>query len=282
MTNTNFLLTFSAIGITEQTHESFFTVKDNIPHATMTWYSSVKIGCEMTFKYFPFDTQTCSFIIGTDSAPKKDIILQSSLFELTPMDAYQEFQVASQPITADFNFSKLIDTFSDDQNLSFSATGVSFSLKRNWLPYFWTYFLPVFFMSLICSFSFLINPEIVPGRVALLLTLMLVLINFFNGIQEKIPRSKELTAIGIYLLGIIILAFFSLFEYAILLLRARMRQKQKSKQPAKQNHAQKTAWEKNGRNGAGLSDFMIDQISWVIYITLLAVFHLFFFLYIQS
>ena len=59
--------------------------------------------------------------------------------------------------------------------------------------------------------SFLIKPEVVPGRMGLLVTLFLVLINIFNSVREQAPISSRLNAIDLYLVVCIFLVF-SKFE----------------------------------------------------------------------
>ena len=55
--------------------------------------------------------------------------------------------------------------------------------------------------------SFLIKPEVVPGRMGLLVTLFLVLINIFNSVREQAPISSRLNAIDLYLVVCIFLVF---------------------------------------------------------------------------
>ena len=43
--------------------------------------------------------------------------------------------------------------------------------------------------------SFLVNPEVIPGRMTLLVTIFLVLINIFNTIQTNSPKAEGLTGI---------------------------------------------------------------------------------------
>ena len=49
--------------------------------------------------------------------------------------------------------------------------------------------------------SFLIPPEVVPGRMALLVTLFLVLINIFNNVTAITPNTEGMTAISSWMLG---------------------------------------------------------------------------------
>ena len=65
--------------------------------------------------------------------------------------------------------------------------------------------------------SFIIKPEIVPGRIALLVTTFLVLVNVFNSAKLQAPVSKHLNAIDVYLVGCIVHVFVALIEYAFVL-----------------------------------------------------------------
>ena len=65
--------------------------------------------------------------------------------------------------------------------------------------------------------SFIIKPEVVPGRISLLLTTFLVLVNLFNSAKSQAPVSKYLNAIDVYLVGCIMHVFFALIEYSIVL-----------------------------------------------------------------
>ena len=65
--------------------------------------------------------------------------------------------------------------------------------------------------------SFVIPPEIVPGRAGLLVTLMLVLVNLFLNITSKSPNTDSLTAISCWMIGCILFVALALMEYAIIL-----------------------------------------------------------------
>ena len=85
-------------------------------------------------------------------------------------------------------------------------------LSRNSLKYIVNYYLPsglfVLGRSVINIYiinvrilpvswvSFLIPPEIVPGRMTLLVTIFLVLINIFNNVTSNSPNVEGLTAIS--------------------------------------------------------------------------------------
>ena len=58
------------------------------------------------------------------------------------------------------------------------------------MSYIITYYLPSGLFVLVSWISFLIPPDIVPGRMALLITLFLVLVNIFNNVNTNSPRPK--------------------------------------------------------------------------------------------
>ena len=67
-----------------------------------------------------------------------------------------------------------------DRVLNLSSTGLELLLTRNKLKYIPLYYLPSGLFVVVSWVSFLIPPEIVAGRMALLITLFLVLINIFS------------------------------------------------------------------------------------------------------
>ena len=76
------------------------------------------------------------------------------------------------------------------------------------LPFFtknfivrFTYYLPSTLFVITSWVSFLIPPEVVPGRMALLVTLFLVLINIFNNVTSITPNTEGMTALSSWMLG---------------------------------------------------------------------------------
>ena len=63
-------------------------------------------------------------------------------------------------------------------------------LSRHVMSYIITYYLPSGLFVLVSWISFLIPPDIVPGRMALLITLFLVLVNIFNNVNTNSPKAR--------------------------------------------------------------------------------------------
>ena len=58
--------------------------------------------------------------------------------------------------------------------------------------------------------SFVVPPDIIPGRMALLVTLFLVLVNIFNTVTTNTPKAEGLTAIEAWMLSCILFVFGAL------------------------------------------------------------------------
>ena len=90
-------------------------------------------------------------------------------------------------------------------------------LSRNMHKYLYIYYLPSGLFVVVSWVSFLIPPEVVPGRMAMLITLFLVLINIFNIVTSNSPNVEGMTAIAAWMLVCIFFVFGALVGYAYLL-----------------------------------------------------------------
>ena len=97
------------------------------------------------------------------------------------------------------------------------VSGFHISLKRNPRMYLATYFAPCTLMVVVSWISFLINPDVVPGRLGLLLTLLLMLINLNNSVAASSPVSANLNPLLVWIITSEAFVFLALTEYALIL-----------------------------------------------------------------
>ena len=71
---------------------------------------------------------------------------------------------------------------------NFSITGIEIKFVRHKGKYLYVYYLPSGLFVVVSWVSFLVPPEIIPGRMAMLITLFLVLTNIFNVSMMKIVK----------------------------------------------------------------------------------------------
>merc|ERR1711872_939615 len=107
----------------------------------------------------------------------------------------------------------------------YSACGFQVKLQRKQMQYVVQVYLPSAMFVIVSWVSFLVKPEVVPGRMAMLVTLFLVLINIFNSVREQAPISSSLNAVDLYLVVCIFFVFTALLEYAVILLMLKKRRK---------------------------------------------------------
>ena len=107
--------------------------------------------------------------------------------------------------------------------MNYSVAGFELILTRKMSFYIVTYYLPSGLFVVVSWISFLVNPEVIPGRMTLLVTIFLVLINIFNTIQTNSPKAEGLTAIEAWVIACIIFVFGALGEYTVILLKIKLK-----------------------------------------------------------
>ena len=116
----------------------------------------------------------------------------------------------------------------------------------------------------------MIKPEIVPGRMGLLVTIFLVLINIFNGAQINAPVTALLNAIDIYILGCIGHVFLVLSEYVIVLTRDKYPGPCKRMSiSSRQSNKHTTAWPDEG-----FPKHKLDSVSVILFPIIFIIFNL--------
>ena len=170
----------------------------------------ITISCQMDFNDYPLDTHICPFQIGSYFGTVSTVTC-SSQFE------FDEKRQRSLQY-----FTEIIPLSTEHQNVTlpsgeYAACGFTIGLHRMRMQNLIQVYLPTTMFVMTSWVSFLIKPEVVPGRMALLITLFLVLTNIFNGVKADAPASKRLNAVDLYLVVCIFLVFAALVEYSVIL-----------------------------------------------------------------
>ena len=76
-----------------------------------------------------------------------------------------------------------------ENHIQFSVVGFKLMLERYYFKYIWSYYIPSLIFVVISWISFVIPPEAIPGRMAMLITLLLLFINLFGQIIRNQPAS---------------------------------------------------------------------------------------------
>jgi len=181
----------------------------------------ITISCRMNFDDYPLDAHTCQFQVGSYYDTNKTVQCVSSFIY------DHKRQRSLQHYISFYNLNSKDKTVILPSG-SYAACGFQLQLVRKTMQFLVQVYLPSGMFVVVSWVSFLIKPEVVPGRMALLVTLFLVLINIFNSVRERAPISTQLNAVDLYLVVCIFLVLSALLEYALILLLLKKRRKPKS------------------------------------------------------
>ena len=179
--------------------------------------------CDFDFQLYPFDNHKCYlrfFNIKTISkylklTPTK-IYVNSSSTNLTEISLPRKTYRLPYAITVESVPTGI--TFNEKWN--YSNSGIVFNIKRNDIgQLIGGFFGPTAIFTFISLVSFLIDPDVVPGRMGFLLTVFLIITNNYNSI--KAPDDRGFSFIEIWMVGIYFQILFAIFEYAYLMAQNR-------------------------------------------------------------
>ena len=141
-----------------------------------------------------------------------NIVLVDVLYGLTKTSDVYSYEINPFNKTA---------TYPEMGNDTYSTVGFDLELKRHYTKHVLNFYLPSLLFVVASWMSFLIPPDAIPGRMSLLITLLLTQISLFSTVSQIQPPTKYPTALEIWILFCLILIFLALLAYAYLLLRMR-------------------------------------------------------------
>lgn len=215
----------------------------------LTTSSVANIFCEMEFHLYPFDTQSCMLRIRTAKDMSQQVKMLAPTFSYdSPENSFQKMLTTIDQKSDnlhDGKFDLFIEPlkinwfYASSRHENISLSGFTAVLKRSSAPYLINTYLPTGMLTLASFIGFLIPVEMVPGRMALLVTIFLMLVNirstekrtgpivsyfiFWNvGSCERVScpssfQAREITAMDTWLLISMIFVAMATFEYAVLL-----------------------------------------------------------------
>jgi hypothetical protein len=174
----------------------------------------ITISCRMSFDQYPLDHQECPFRIGSYYSAEDTVNCNDSYkyIEERQRSLQYSIKIGSLPI-------KDRRYFFDSK--SYAVCGINIYLRRTRKQTFFQVYLTSILFVVVSWVSFIIRPEVVPGRMGLLVMIFLILINTFNSAKYNAPTSTTLNEVDLYLLMCIGIVFMALMEYAVVLLKER-------------------------------------------------------------
>ena len=191
------------------THDNKFYYAQSVKMSTL---------CKMRFNWFPMDIHSCSVSMTSADLPLDQMVFEDPFFRTGGDDMYSIHDFSVEYL--DFDDNDKIQYWDLSQK-NYSVTGFKMNLKRHALKYFNAYYLPSFIFVMCSWTSFVIPPSLLEGRLGLLVTLFLVLINIYNTVITQSPNVEGITALGAWMLVCIIYVFAAKACYSFMLFKGK-------------------------------------------------------------
>ena len=177
----------------------------------------ITISCVMHFDQYPLDTHNCPFRTGSYYSTNETVVCNSAFEYLSEQQRSLQYTIEIDSLPNETR----THTFTNSAifgNKTYAVCGFNIALKRNRVQMFFQFYFICILFVMASWTSFIINPSVIPGRIGVLITTFLCLINIFNGVKEHAPVSSSLNAMDVYVLVCIGQVFLALAEYAVVIL----------------------------------------------------------------
>ena len=192
------------------------------PNSGLSLYEPllVTFECKMNFASFPFDQQNCGLeFISEDKANviKLDLITLITRKHDT-FHASSPVQINSTGLSFEVQLDTPEPSVIRGPGVTFSLTRLTFNLDRKFdvlTKLYSAYFFPAGCFCGLSLFSYFIKPEVVPGRMGMLVTIFLIVTGIYNTVEA--PSGRGYSIIEVFYTVVQITINFALVEYGIIL-----------------------------------------------------------------
>ena len=173
----------------------------------------IVLTCQMTFNRFPFDSHTCFYHVGSFFHPIEIWSCSSNVHFNDTRQRSLQYDISINDLPHEEGTLEEIMS-----GRTWAVCGFQINLVRKKGQIFIQVYLTSFLLIILAWVSFIVNPDVVPGRMGLLVTVFLVLINIFISVKRDAPSSNGfLNAVDTYVFVSIGHVFFAFLEYAFIL-----------------------------------------------------------------
>ena len=174
------------------------------------------VACDMDFKLFPFDNQTCDIIMHSFAYTTDDYT-----FRWTRNDDGEVTSYVNDVINlAQWTFELSFDGEYDMEEIGNEVKpGLIARLTLQRLPYYHIlmFYMPAFFFAIVAYLTSFIPPVFGIGlRSNVNIVVLLSVFALNNGVKSSMPLVSYATYIDIWMFACFIAVFFALFEHSLL------------------------------------------------------------------
>ncbi|XP_043664861.1 glycine receptor subunit alpha-1 isoform X2 [Vespula pensylvanica] len=167
------------------------------------------IACQMEFQLYPMDIQVCPIYVESFSYNSQKLRLRwdDSGVTVNPELKLLQYNIG-KPVVFE-------ETTIMEKNGNFSRLVVLFRFERQIGHHLIQTFAPSTLVVMFSWFSFWLDLDAIPGRVALLVTSMLTLVTMFTGLKSDIPPVAYVKALDVWMAGCMMFVFAALGEFVV-------------------------------------------------------------------
>lgn len=182
-----------------------------------------EFSCSMSFEDFPFDTNECRMmLINWLGSTFRVKLITPILFifdnEMKAEISGKKVKKQSKKLGFEFEFEALKPAVFLENDYEYSMVEIKVQLTRSSKgrsKIFSSYHATTGTFALLSLVSFFIESDQVPGRMGLLITLCLIMINSYHSVDA--PTNRGFSNVEIWFVGTLIPILFSLLEFGIVL-----------------------------------------------------------------
>jgi len=194
----------------------------------MSEHITLKLRCVFHLKLFPFDTQTCSFIIRPYSFDQNQIRVRWANRNYADGEKFKPIKIDSEAEIPGFVFQTSIDpanctTASVDG--TYSCIRGNFQFQRYYQHYLFQIYLPSTLCVIVSWISFWLNLQAAPARITLGITTLLNIVSMNYNINRSFPAVSYMKAVDYWNCSCFLFVVSSLVEFGIATIKLRIEQK---------------------------------------------------------
>ncbi len=177
----------------------------------------------MEFKDFPFDSHECEiYMVNWLGASYRVRLNRPKIYTFDPLSGTEiggyEFNKTTGKVNYDFTFKSMESADFFENGVNYTMSKIRIEFKRNGkgkAKIFSGYHISSVIFALLSLVSYLIDSDQVPGRMGLLITLSLIMINSYNSADA--PSNRGFSSIEIWFIGTLTPVLFGIAEFGSLL-----------------------------------------------------------------
>ncbi|XP_046681545.1 glycine receptor subunit beta-type 4-like [Homalodisca vitripennis] len=200
--------------------------------------ATVIIKCDMDFVLYPLDVQECAVDFSSCLFGKTTLPSASPATSVTATDSPSTSCPSSRRNkTHNVYYGEVLHAIKDSYQFGFSVSTSDYfhgpffvdsagnhstarmkiTMSREIRSHLLETYLPSSLFVIMSWGGFCVIPEVVPGRMVLLVTTLLSLVTMFDTVRNNSPSALELKCIEVWLISCTLFVFFALLEYFIVL-----------------------------------------------------------------